>query len=424
MKAVIIAAGSGTRMYPLTVTTPKLLLPVLSVPLLSWFVHNLKGLVDEIVIVINDKDSGNQIRTYVHSHEFTVPIKFAVQSEQKGTAHAMQIAQEALADDDSFLVMNGDDLYSRKDIESVIAAGPGLVGTPVNDPEKWGIITRDGAGKFTGLIEKPSDAEPGSLANIGLYHFNSSIFDIYDSVPESPRGEYEITDSVSLFAKSNDFSVIESNGDWYPIGYPWHLLEVNEKLVANTSGIDTFLLEHGYTRVDQQTDLSTLETQGIKIENGTVIKDVIYVKKGTHVKAPSYFEGVSILDEDVIVGPFAYIRGTSTLGRGAKVGASEVKNAVIFSETKLPHFNYFGDGIAGNDVNFGVGSVVTNLRHDNEPVKTLIKGQLVSTGRRKFSAVIGDGVRLGAGTVIYPGRKLWPGVFTLPNSVISDDVTE
>jgi len=243
MKAVVIAAGKGTRMYPLTLTTPKLLLPVLGVPLLDWFDEILADKVNELIIVVNPGESGEQIRRHVKASDYRIKVSFVVQKEQKGTAHALQVTKDAVGTG-KFLLLNGDDLYSREDIEHLLEKDAGIVGTPVEDPEKWGIITADDRGKFTGIVEKPDDKKPGSLANIGMYLFNASVFELFDRIEESPRGEYEITDTVKLYAQENDFSVVESAGYWFPLGYPWHLLDVNKQLFHHPTCLIVIRTDH------------------------------------------------------------------------------------------------------------------------------------------------------------------------------------
>jgi bifunctional UDP-N-acetylglucosamine pyrophosphorylase/glucosamine-1-phosphate N-acetyltransferase len=110
------------------------------------------------------------------------------------------------------------------------------------------------------------------------------------------------------------------------------------------------------------------------------------------------------------------------LGEGVRVGnAVEVKNSVIMADTAVPHLSYVGDSVLGRDVNFGAGTTVANLRHDGEAVRLTVKGDRVSTGRRKFGVVVGDGVKTGIQTSLNAGVKLSTGATTGPGEPVTRD---
>ena len=88
----------------------------------------------------------------------------------------------------------------------------------------------------------------------------------------------------------------------------------------------------------------------------------------------------------------------------------------------VPHLSYVGDSVIGVGANLGCGTITANFRHDGKNHKSMIRGELVDTGRRKFGAIVGDDVHTGINTSIYPGRKLWPGTSTLPGEIVSSDV--
>lgn len=399
MKAVILAAGNGTRMFPITVTTPKLLLPVFNRPLLNYFVENLEGVCDEIILVVSKHHLSGKIREYVEKANYPIPIKFAVQEEPKGTGNALQSAKEFFIKGERLLVMNGDDLYSKKDVRNIVNKEYAVVGKEVSDPQKWGIFKKDENGILINVVEKPT--EPiGTYANIGMYLLNADIFDYYENTKISSRGEFEITDGLNMFAKNYEVSVIGSEDYWCPIGYPWHLIEVHEQLI----------------------NYQEFKIEG-EIEGNVRIKGRLSLGKGSVIKSGTYIEGDVIIGENTIIGPNAYLRGTTVIGNDCKICfVSEVKNSVIFNNSCLPHRNFVGDGVICNNVNLGGGTTVTNLRHDGKNVETMVKGNLVDTGRRKFSTVIGDNVSTGGSTIIYPGRKIWPDKTTLPGEIVMKDI--
>jgi bifunctional UDP-N-acetylglucosamine pyrophosphorylase/glucosamine-1-phosphate N-acetyltransferase len=100
----------------------------------------------------------------------------------------------------------------------------------------------------------------------------------------------------------------------------------------------------------------------------------------------------------------------------------ELKNSLLLDKTNVGHLAYVGDSVLGEKVNFGAGTIISNLRHDGKAHRTMVEGELIDTGRRKFGAIIGDGVHTGIHTAIYPGRKIWPGQTTRPAAVVDRDL--
>ena len=100
----------------------------------------------------------------------------------------------------------------------------------------------------------------------------------------------------------------------------------------------------------------------------------------------------------------------------------ELKHSILLDKTNVGHLSYVGDSVLGEKVNFGAGTIISNLRHDGRPHRSMVAGELIDTGRRKFGAIIGDGVHTGIHTSIYPGRKIWPGLTTRPAAVVDRDL--
>jgi UDP-N-acetylglucosamine diphosphorylase / glucose-1-phosphate thymidylyltransferase / UDP-N-acetylgalactosamine diphosphorylase / glucosamine-1-phosphate N-acetyltransferase / galactosamine-1-phosphate N-acetyltransferase len=402
MKAVILAAGNGTRMYPLTLATPKLLLPVLNKPLFDYFADLIDGVCEHLIVVVGDPNNVLQkkIIDYVNSRSWSFKVDFVYQTERRGTGHALQTARKFLENEDSFLVMYGDDYYAREDLENLLRFDFGLVGMKVSDPEKWGILHSREDGMLKDIVEKPQTFV-GDLANIGMFKLGKEVFEIFESqVKESKRGELEITDTVTYFAQKCNMNVVMSSGNWYPIGYPWHLLNVMENL----------------------TSLANFKIEG-EIEDRVVIKGRVSLGKGSLIKSGTYIEGDVVIGENSTIGPNAYLRGPLCVGNNSKIGHScEVKNSIIMDNSVISHLCYVGDSIISSNVNIGGLCVTANLRHDGQNVKTFVQDNLVDTGRKKFSTVIGDGAKLGSGTIINPGRKLWPNTTTLAGQIVTDDI--
>jgi bifunctional UDP-N-acetylglucosamine pyrophosphorylase/glucosamine-1-phosphate N-acetyltransferase len=149
---------------------------------------------------------------------------------------------------------------------------------------------------------------------------------------------------------------------------------------------------------------------------------VILGKDGV-IRAGSIVEGPAFIGEGSKVGPNAYVRRFTFLDRGVRIGnACEVKNSIVMEGTKIPHLSYVGDSIVGCNCNIGAGTMVANLRFDEAFITATVKGERVSTGERKFGAVIGDNVRTGVNVSVMPGVKIGYGSWIGPGTVVSRDV--
>ncbi|MFH1182004.1 MAG: bifunctional sugar-1-phosphate nucleotidylyltransferase/acetyltransferase [Candidatus Woesearchaeota archaeon] len=393
MQAIILAAGKSTRTWPLTLNRPKALLKVADKTILCHNLEQLQGIVDEAIIIVG---FGKElIRQEIGTKCCGIKIKYVEQKEQLGTGHAL-LQAEKLAKD-RFIVLMGDDIYFRQDLEKCLKHKYCIMAQKVDDLRRFGAITVK-KGALAGLVEKPTGMG-GGLANTACYIFGRKIFSYLKKIPKSERGELELTDAVLLFAKQYKLAVEKANS-WMPITYPWSLLEANEKLLANLG-----------------TDIKG------EVEPYATLKGAVKIGKGTLVKNGAYIEGPVMIGENCTIGPNCLIRGATTIGNDCKVGnAVEVKNSMFMDGCRVDHLSYVGDSVLGEKVHLGAGTLIANLRHDKSNVLSQVKNQLVDTGRTKFGAIVGDNAQTGVNTSIYPGRKIWPDKWTHPSEVVRKDI--
>jgi NDP-sugar pyrophosphorylase family protein len=208
--AIILAAGLGTRLRPHTEKTPKPLLPVQGRPILDWIIGALPP-VDRLVVVVNYLAA--QIEDYLKQQPHVRDWVTVRQDVPRGTGDALMACRGAIRSD-QVMVLNGDDLYGVADLQKLAACPAGIMTHPVEEPWKFGIVYPGSDGTLERLVEKPQ-ITGRHLANIGAYVFPRQVFDL--TLPLSPRGEYEITDAVSMIAGTQPFRVVESSF-WFPIG--------------------------------------------------------------------------------------------------------------------------------------------------------------------------------------------------------------
>ncbi len=185
------------------------------------------------------------------------------------------------------------------------------------------------------------------------------------------------------------------------IRYPWDLLRANEQALAAL----------------------TEDAIAGEIHPLAVVEGVLHLGMRSRILPGVFIEGHVVIGADCKIGPNCYLRGNTSIGDACHVGQSvEIKNCVILSNTQIGHLSYVGDSVLGERVNFGAGTTTSNFRHDGNHHRSMVNGALIDTGRRKFGAIVGDGVHTGIHTSIYPGRKLWPGTSTRPGEIVQRDL--
>ena len=390
MKAVILAAGQGTRVSPLSDNYPKVLLPVAGKPSIFHTFDSVVDFVDEIIVVDNKE---GKLKENIGDLYNGKKISYAIQENPRGTGDSLKHANIT----GKFIVMMGDDIYSKEDVASLLPYDLAIAVMPTNEPHRFGIV-KEQNGFMTDLVEKPKDLQTG-LANNGLYLLDERIFDELKNVKESLRGEIELTDAVASLARKTKISVVQIK-DWIPVTYSWNLLEANEKLLAKMKG----------------------GIEGV-VEQGATLKGEVHVGKGSVVKAGSYIEGPVWIGENSTVGPNCYLRASTMIGNNCYVGnAVEIKNSIIMNGTHVGHLSYVGDSVVGEKCNFGAGTITANLRYDGQPVKMTVKGERISTGRRKMGVIMGHGAKTGIHVSIMPGVKIKSGAMVAPHTNVERDV--
>lgn len=220
MQIVILAAGRGTRMKNLTDETPKPMLKIKGKPILAYKLEALPDEIDEVIFIVGYL--GDQIKKYFGDFYAGKKILYVQQDKLNGSGGAIHLVKDFIESD--FLVMNGDDLYLKKDIENVSKYEFAMLGLEINESDKFGVISLDENGSLKEIIEK-GKIKDSALANIGLYKLNKKFFD-YPLV-EIGNGEFGLPQTLVLVAE--DFQVhVEKTTSWFPIGNPDDLERAQE----------------------------------------------------------------------------------------------------------------------------------------------------------------------------------------------------
>jgi len=390
MKAVILCAGKSTRTYPITVNRPKPLIELAGKTIIEHIMDELDGTASEAILVVSD----NRIKERIGEKYGKMKISYARQDEPKGTGHAV-LQAEKFVGDEKFLVLMGDNFYPREDIRKCLSYGISVLCQRMEkNVESFGTVRTEN--EFLVGIDEKSAKPKSNIVNTGLYVLNNRIFGEIRNLEESVRGEHEITDALNRLVGKVRIKVFLAE-EWIPVTYPWDILALNRKMLSGLK-----------KKIEGSVDDHVMIEGNVFVGKGSVIRS------GTHIEGPAY------IGENCVVGPNAYIRPYTSLGNNVRF-RGEIVNSIVMDSTTAKHTCYIGHSVIGEKVNIAAGTVTGDYRHDGKDHVTLVKGEKVDTGIRKLGAFIGDGVHTGINTSIYPGRKIWPGLSTLPGEVIKED---
>jgi bifunctional UDP-N-acetylglucosamine pyrophosphorylase/glucosamine-1-phosphate N-acetyltransferase len=410
---VILAAGQGTRMRS---DTHKVLHPIACKPLLLHLLDSVDRLGAEKRVVVVGKGR-DQVEIALKGRD----VAIAHQAEQKGTAHAVSQAKDALAGyDGAVLILYGDTPFVEADTLKRMLdrldgeGGPGVVvlaSTP-DDPLKYGRIILGEGDRIAKMVEYKDATEEERavrLCNSGMMAVRArDLFRWLDKVGnDNAAGEYYLPDVVNIAAaEGRDAVVIE--------GDPYETAGVNSRAELAHLELDwqrrrrEQALQDGATLIDPESVWFAADTRlgrDVTVEPHVVFGPGVEIADGATIKAFSHIEGATIATKAVI-GPFARLRPGAKIGEKAKVGNFvEVKKSSLGPGAKANHLSYIGDAEIGADANIGAGTITCNY-----------------DGFGKYGTVIGEGAFIGSNTALVAPVSVGAGAIVGAGSVITKDV--
>ena len=285
MQAVILAAGKSTRTYPLTLTRPKPLLKAANKTILEHNLEAVKGLVDEIIIVVGYKQE--MIKKFISEKYPELNIRYIWQKEQLGTGHAVSILKDNIKG--RFILLLGDNIYSKADIKSVSKHSYSILVKRAKNWENFGVILEKN-GIVMDIIEKP-ERFISDIINCGLFSLDKKIFDLLKKTKKSERGEYELTDALKMLEGDEKLKCVKSSL-CLQISYSWDLLAADKELRKNKNSIG-------------KNSKITGNVENSAIGNNCIIKGNV---KNSIIMDNAIIEKDSII-EDSIIGENVYFKG-------------------------------------------------------------------------------------------------------------------
>jgi len=401
MKAVILGAGRGERLRPITETRPKPLIPILCRPLIEWQIEALEKYtsVEEIIVVASYMK--DLVESFLANLNVNVERKVVDQKNELGTGDAVLKAIEYVDPGEEVVIVYGDVFLKDWSILSMLVSRPGnsMLVAEVDNPSEYGVVVVEN-GKLKDLVEKPTQP-PSNLVNAGVYKLRVDDILKNKDIEYSPRGELEFTDIVLKIARGRGiYTVKVPRNAWIDVGLPWNVIDANKMALEN--------IEHSINGI---------------VEDFVTLKKPVYVGEGAIIRSSSYIEGPAYIGRNAEIGPAARIRPYTVICDGARIGfAVEVKESVVMECVHASHLSYIGDSVICEGVNLGAGTMIANLRFDEKPVSMWIKDRRVLSGRRKLGAVIGAYAKTGVNVSIMPGVKIGAYSWIAPGAVVYQDV--
>lgn len=378
--AVVLAAGEGTRLRPLTRNRPKPMLPAGNRPILEYVFDALvEAGLDRIVVVVGYKR--DRVQNHFGPSYRGVELTYVTQAKQLGSGHALLQARSEVSG--PVLVVNGDRLIDGETVRSVVdhyetdPETPALAVLERQDASHYGAVDlRDG--DLVSIVEKP-DTDEYRLINGGIYAFPETIFDEIEATPRAD-GELALTDTIARLIEHDRVRAVKTEGMWVDATYPWDLLAVAREVLARG-------------RVTERPG-----------DEGVWVADSAHVHEDATLQAP------------VVVGPDCEVAAGTVLGPNTALGDNvtvgpnaTVQNSVLDVDTRVDAGATLVDTVTGQDVTLGVETVVPGGPADVQIDTEVFEDQALGAVFADRARTRGN-VSVSPGTLVGPGATLYAGV--------------
>ena len=402
MKAVILAGGKGSDLFPLTQTRPKPMITLLGKPILQYIIEELKeiGLTD-IIIVTGYK--GDQIKDYFKKgSDLNVCIRYADQGEKEGIQAAFLAAEDYVKNETEFLLLFGDIVSEKGLIQRALNAFENtqadmtMTLTLQGDTGDFGIVDINSMGMVNKAGIAKEDPAHSNYVDAGCFVMRPEIF-------EEVKKQISLGQAINnRIEKGDKVAAAIWEKEWIDIGKPWNILEANRMLLSKIK--------------ESKIAKDVVIESNVELKNAVIIGNNVVIDSGTVLHGPLY------IGPDTYVGNNALIRDHCSVGRESIIGfGSEVKNSVLFKGAKIYGLCYVGDSIIGQNTVLSSGVTTVNTETPRKEVVMNINQKKIKTGFMKLGAIIGDDCEIGVNSLIFPGRKVASNSTIKPGSTVEED---
>lgn len=370
-QAIILAAGSSTRTYPLTTTIPKPLIPIWNRPLLSHLLMQLRGLTTEALIIVGYQKE--QIIHYFGEEHYGIRLRYIEQTKQRGTADAVLAAREFVTD--RTIILNGDDLYDREDLQTLITGGRGILVTQAQDPKNCAVVDIED-NIIKNIIEKPENATRGVWCSVGGYCVELEDLHLLDGLSLSSRGELELPDFILQLSSKSCVRPQKIKQWWCPITYAWDILKASHFIWSDSSRAERLDL-HDDVNHDLIVPASTTITSPVQIGNNVCLG-----------------EGVRII-------------GPTSIGPSCTISAGATLNQVsLFNNVFVGEGANISNSVVGASAH--IGNNVTFETRPGEQLSVNINGKSITPNLSQLGAIIGDNATITDKALVTAGSLIPP----------------
>jgi UDP-N-acetylglucosamine diphosphorylase / glucose-1-phosphate thymidylyltransferase / UDP-N-acetylgalactosamine diphosphorylase / glucosamine-1-phosphate N-acetyltransferase / galactosamine-1-phosphate N-acetyltransferase len=399
--ALILAGGSGKRFWPLT--TDKILFPFMHKPFISHtYLHRLPEAITRIIVIANPQNE-----SYFRSLSFPVPYTVVVQSESKGMADAILHASDSITDN-PLLILNGDDIFDHSVMQEVIATASNsdafgvIAGWKVPHHMPLGYLKLDGD-RITGIVEKPDPGdEPSEYAYFVVNYFANGNALVRTLRETTSQKDDVYEQALSTLSQSEKFVMFEHAGFFSSIKYPWNILPIMDHILGT---------------------VPSYRGENVTIKSGVTIEGNVYIGDNVRIFEHSKITGPCYIGDGSIIGNNNIIRG-SHLGDGCITGFNTDITRSYIGDSCWFHSNYIGDSVLESNISMGSGSVLANLRLDEQDIHSFVGEQKINSRRDKLGSIVGKSVRIGVNVSVMPGIKIGSGSFVGAGIVLDKDIPD
>ncbi|MBT5471111.1 MAG: NTP transferase domain-containing protein [Nitrospina sp.] len=389
MKAVILAAGKGSKLNPFSNTRPIPMISVAGKALLDNSLFQLKkaGINDVYIIVGHHK---KMIQDFIaEKSDSGMNIHCLEQKNNGGIGDAVLTVKEKISPGEYFLLIYGDTLtdeniYSKtqQSFHSFKCPVASICLPPSN--ESFGNVFLNAQMKINKIVEKPKGNNFGNYVLSGIFVLPESFFGLLE------KNKRSMEKALKALVKEGELMASMWENEWLDIVYPWEILKANRIILDSWSE-------------------SSIAKSAI-MESNVTMQGVVNIEEGVVIKAGAVLEGPCSIGKGSYIGNNSLIRSYTSLGNNCSIGYGvELKNCVVLDNSGIGRLSFVGDSVIGENVDIGAGCMTVNRNLGWEKVQIKNGKAVLPSGLKKLGAFIGDNVIIGAGNTIQPGTVISPG---------------